>query len=423
MVLLFFILSSLPAYGQSVLVRKDREFEPKTLSLPYAFYNKSFGVAAGYVHGYAGYPQKQMTLLATLIAGTNDALAFYVMTRDIQSPLERIFLDADLALSTFGTNNSYANGNPAFAHERAGSNDSDKDNYIEGRGMDNIARVKFRYLLPIGSGENEVITTQVIDRGQLIEGAVGGDSWNPFESGRTYFEMRPFWRQQTINTDDNEVNRRTNGVDISLYWENTDLPKNPSHGNTVRTRYTEDCGWFDSSNPYNVADIEYSQYFSFGESEHFRQQVLAFDFWTVNAISWNRSDVEDGKIVYRRPPSYAGAALGGLWRLRGYPLNRFNDRAAIYYAVEYRMTPEWNPFADIEWLQKYFEVAWWQVVPFFEVGRVASSWELNTLHSSMKWDVGVGMRAMAKGLVVRVDMAVSEEDCGVQMMVGHPFQF
>jgi hypothetical protein len=41
----------------------------------------------------------------------------------------------------------------------------------------------------------------------------------------------------------------------------------------------------------------------------------------------------------------------------------------------------------------------------------------------MKWDVGFGVRAMAKGLVVRIDTAVSEEGFGVQMFVTQPFQF
>jgi hypothetical protein len=62
-------------------------------------------------------------------------------------------------------------------------------------------------------------------------------------------------------------------------------------------------------------------------------------------------------------------------------------------------------------------------VPFVEIGRVAPEWDLNNLHSSMKWDVGLGLRAMAKGLVVRVDTAGSDEGVGVQMMVSQPFQF
>ena len=36
---------------------------------------------------------------------------------------------------------------------------------------------------------------------------------------------------------------------------------------------------------------------------------------------------------------------------------------------------------------------------------------------------GLGMRAWAKGIMVRIDTAVSNEDFGVQMMVSQPFQF
>jgi hypothetical protein len=41
----------------------------------------------------------------------------------------------------------------------------------------------------------------------------------------------------------------------------------------------------------------------------------------------------------------------------------------------------------------------------------------------MKWCAGLGLRLWAKGLVVRIDTAVSEEQVGVQMMVAQPFQF
>jgi hypothetical protein len=129
--------------------------------------------------------------------------------------------------------------------------------------------------------------------------------------------------------------------------------------------------------------------------------------WTINALS--------GK-----PPSFAGAAMGGLFRMRGYRPARFNDQAAIYYAAELRLIPEWNPLAKISFLES-LEIDWIQFVPFVEVGRVADSWSISELHSDMKWDVGLGLRAMAKRLVVRVDAAVSEEDFGVQMMVGLPF--
>ena len=128
--------------------------------------------------------------------------------------------------------------------------------------------------------------------------------------------------------------------------------------------------------------------------------------------------------MYERPPAWAGATLGGIWRMRAYPSGRYHDQAAIYYAAEYRLTPRWNPFENYEWVRKYLGIAWWQWVPFVETGRVAPTWNIERLHSNMKVDAGFGVRAMAKGIVVRIDSAVgSAGNWGVQMMVGHPFSF
>jgi hypothetical protein len=59
----------------------------------------------------------------------------------------------------------------------------------------------------------------------------------------------------------------------------------------------------------------------------------------------------------------------------------------------------------------------------FLIGRVAPEWNLYTLHTDMKWCLGLGFRAWAKDLVARIDTAVSDEDFKVQMMVSQPFQF
>ncbi|MFT5730013.1 MAG: hypothetical protein ACI8PB_004187 [Desulforhopalus sp.] len=147
---------------------------------------------------------------------------------------------------------------------------------------------------------------------------------------------------------------------------------------------------------------------------------MAFDFWTAYSPTWEVSD--DGSIE-NRPPPFSGATLGGLFRLRGYPAQRFNDKAAIYYSTELRRIPKSNPFDKLPWLQNYVGVEWIQLVPFAELGRVAPTWQLDELHDNMKWSLGLGLRLWAKGLVVRIDTAVSKEDVGIQMMVNHPFQF
>ncbi len=56
-------------------------------------------------------------------------------------------------------------------------------------------------------------------------------------------------------------------------------------------------------------------------------------------------------------------------------------------------------------------------------GALAAEWNLKTLHTDMKWCLGLGVRAWAKGIVVRIDTAASEEDVKIQMMVAQPFQF
>ena len=109
--------------------------------------------------------------------------------------------------------------------------------------------------------------------------------------------------------------------------------------------------------------------------------------------------------------------------MRGYASNRFSDKTAVYYSAELRMIPDWNPFDQWPVVQKYIGVEWLQFVPFVEIGRVAPSWDLSELHSDMKIDAGMGVRAWAKGIVGRLDVAVSEEAVGVQMMVSQPFQF
>jgi hypothetical protein len=424
---LLLLLLTLPAYGQGVTLGKDGTFKPGELALPYAFFNQNFGAAAGFVYGSSGWPQKQATLLGTAIAGTNNSLAFLGLARDIQVPLftNRLFLDTDFVMSWYGDIYSYTNGNPAYRGQQAGTNNSRDNDYIRGAGNDYIARVKFKYVLPIGDAKDDPISTYWLDQGLLIKGAQGGSSWNPLTSGKTSLEVRPYWRQQEVRSYFDRLDQKTNGADFSIVRDNTDFPRNPSTGSFFRARYTEDWGYFDSTTKYNVVDFEFAKYFSLGASENFRQRILAFDFWTANSPSWDDYTTKNnGQVVYERAPAWAGATLGGLWRMRAYPTGRFHDQAAIYYAAELRMIPEWNPFAHSEWIQKNLGIAWWQWVPFVEAGRVAPDWDLATLHSSMKFDAGIGVRAVAKGIVIRIDAAKGNAgNFGVQMMVAQPFNF
>jgi len=418
-IFLVFVCSNL-AYGQGVAVGPDGKFSPQTLMLPYALYNENFGFAGGFVYGKVGAFQKQATLLTTAIVGTKGGMGFLV-GKDIQMPLiERLFLDPIVSVGYFSDSKSFIDGNPKFSGERAGSNDSDEDNYVEGDGWDNFFRLKFKYLLPIGDGRDEIITTYKMKDGLLMSEPKGGTSLNPFKSGRTYLEMRPFYRSQQIDGDDIDEKTKTNGLDFSLFLDNRDFYSNPSRGYGLRGKVSRDFGLFDSSDSWTNLEGELDAYIPFKMGSWLRQGVVALDYWTSYSLTWQK---ESGGEITNRPPAYTGSTLGGLWRMRGYPTQRFNDKAAVYYAAELRLIPDWNPFNRWPRFQKYVGIKWLQFAPFVEVGRVAPEWSFSRLHSDMKWDAGVGIRASAKGIVIRIDSAYSDEGAGVQMMISQPFQF
>jgi hypothetical protein len=421
LVMLLLMLSAEMVAAQGIVLGPDGQPVKQSFSLPYAFYNEKFGAAVGFAYGTAGYPQPQSTMLITAMGGSEGSGMIFLIGNNLQVPFfRRLFLDPIASVGYFSDSISYVNGRPKYAGEQAGDNDSDNRNHIIGDGWDNYLRLNFKYLLPIGTGKDHVISVYKFDRGLLTSGAQGGYSWNPFQSGKTYFELRPFYRSQQNDGKYGDFESKTNGFDFSVFWDNRDLPANPSTGNSIRLKVSRDFGWLNSSDSWTALFAEVDKYFSLGSSDWFRQRVIALDFWTAYSPTWDQQS--DG-TVENGPPVYAGAFLGGLWRMRAFPSQRFSDRAAIYYCAELRMIPEWNPFEDWAWLQRRLGVQWVQFVPFVEAGRVASDWSIQKLHSDMKWDGGLGLRFLAKGLVLRIDSAYCDEGFSTQMMISQPFQF
>lgn len=75
---------------------------------------------------------------------------------------------------------------------------------------------------------------------------------------------------------------------------------------------------------------------------------MGLNFRTGYSPTWEEEIDPDGNIVINhRPPYHKGARLGGYYRMRAYPLNRFYDHAVIYTCAEYRYTPHWNPLGNI----------------------------------------------------------------------------
>ena len=225
------------AYGQSITVGPDGKFKKNVISVPYAFYNESFGFAGAYAYAVTGWPQKQSAMIATAMAGSQGSAMGFMMAKDLRIPYtRRLFLDAIVQAGYFQGSEIYVDGNPDFPNERAGSNDSDEEDYVKSDGMDNFFRLRFKYLLPMGHGKDEIISTQVVDRGLLVDGATGGESWNPFVSGLTYIEMKPFYRKQEVDSDEVREDVKTNGLEVSLFRDNRDFKMNPSKGSALRLK-------------------------------------------------------------------------------------------------------------------------------------------------------------------------------------------
>ena len=411
-----------PANGATLIVDTNGVSEPASFILPYAFYNQYFGAAVGAAYGASGIPQKQMSFVASAMAGTEGSAAIYFLGKDIQVPgCERLFLDPWLSAGYFQNQNIYIQGNPKYANQQAGSNGSSDKNYVQGDGSDIYGYLTFKYELPMGAVRENPIPTQVVDRGLLVSGATGGKSWNPLTSGITEVQLQPFMRQQTVNSPDPTItDYKSAGLTTGLIYDNRDFVPNPSGGSYQRIGFSRDFGVINSTTTWSELEFQFDKFFSLGATKHLRQQVLALSFWTALSTTWQEQDTPSGPVISHRPPNYAGSKLGGLYRMRGYPASRFSDKSAIYYCAEYRFIPEWNPLNSIPYL-KNLKADWIQGVVFVETGRVAPEWNITTLSSQMKYDAGVGLRVMVKRLVGRLDLAYSPEGMGVQMMVGQSF--
>ena len=322
--------------------------EKMAFIIPYPYYNQITDFSAGLVIGASGYVQPQVTTFINFIYSINDSKAVYFEADDLQV-YHRLFLDTKLLVARWGAADLYLNR----------SNSSSKDDFITLQVDDQWYRFNFRYLLPIGNGKGHIINHYRV-RGGILDPntASGGSSWNPFKSGRTMIEVEPFYRHEDFEAIGTFV---TSGITAGISYDNRDWPINPSTGSHTQVHYQRDWGTFKDSVSWEGVTGEFSKYWNVGTSDWFKQRVLAFDVWTVNILTWNDpAGVVDGQPTFHRPPPFAGDTLGGWDRFRGYKDNRFEDKAAIDYQLEYRLIPRWNPFPNLPLLDK-LHIPWWQV--------------------------------------------------------------
>lgn len=421
-----------PVRGLAQVVALDQGMsidEKRTGWLPYLFSTESLDTAIGAGAFTSGTIQPQASLFGTGFVTANESALVSGSLGNYRFGDSRLFLDTFVLADHFTDQRYYGDYDQDPRQERAGSNGSDEDDYVTGTSNQVTLELTLKYRLPIGGAKDNPVSVYRLKQGLLESGPLGGDFWNPLRSGQTtaaakffytYRDLEDFTVEQTgEEVSGNRLESKTNGLEFWLEHDNTDFPRNPSRGSRQLVKLTRDFGWGNSSNSWTNLEADLSKYFDLGVSGWFRQTVLALNFWTSYTPTWETSK-ENPHDIEHRPPIGYGSELGGYDRMRAYPSGRFKDKAAVYYAAEMRLMPEYQPLRNLPVLN-YFEVDWWQVVPFVEVGRVAPDYNSDLFVKSMKWSTGVGLRLMAFRLPVRLDFAVSDEGASVWAMFAQPF--
>ena len=401
-------------FSQYTIREGDEEGQLKssTIIVPYAFSTETLGFGIGIGGSYG--PKGESSYYGTAY-GTDNGSSFAMFGGNLKFPgSDRLHFKPWFSMGHFTKMRVYVDGNPHFAgKEHAGSNESSPLNYREEDAVDLIADLQFIYTLPWGHYRDKATHTYITDNGLLKENPSGGTSLNPLKSGQSTILFRPYYRRQFTDVEGKE----TLFFQVGYKHDNRDFIPNPHRGYLVKADFSHDPDWLAASRSWTSVEGEFKGYVPLWDASWSRQQTLVFSSWTAYSPTYNTrsSSSDNGK-----PPYFAGPTLGGFWRMRGYPANRFQDKAAVYYSAEYRLMPEWQPFGKIGVLDP-LKIRWWQIVGLVEAGRVAPSWDVGELHSDMKVDIGIGLRGMFHASVGRVDFVVSEEGIAFSATVGQTF--
>ncbi|MCL1067058.1 BamA/TamA family outer membrane protein [Shewanella olleyana] len=424
--LLLFSHSSIAA-SANVKSAVNRSETPDTgaekLLLPYIFSTDSMGVNLGLGAMASGYYQDQMTVGGTVYGGDVSYGAGGGIWNYQLPSTERFFVSLVGFMGYYPQQKAYASGGDYIPQgtPRPGSNYSSNEQFLQADGSSNWWDIKLEYALPIGATRDKGRVNYELTAGLLTSEPSGGKVWNPLESGATVAVLKQFNRYESYEFDDEELDGAVHAIELGLLYDNTDFSINPSYGSKQYISVSHDAGWLESDHSWTFFEFEASKYFSFGESTYASQRILAVNFWTGYSPSWELEyDDQGGSKANNNPPHSEGANLGGFYRMRGFDSHRFHDKAAIYGTAEYRYTLKYNPIADVNWL-KFLRLDWFQLVGFVEAGRVGESYTAEELLTDMKYDYGVSLRALTAGIVVRFDVAQSDENTNAWVMVDHPF--
>jgi len=329
----------------------------------------------------------------------------------------RLFISGIAAYTYYPNQRLYVNGSNDSVKDLKKNNDNSLTP-LQTQGNSNWFFTDFRYVLPWGESKSKVLPLIILRRGIAVNRENIGNG-EPFVTGQTIVGTELFYAKKTADKFVEEPELNTNGTRFYLAHDNTDYPTNPSRGYRFKGNLSIDYGLGASNQRWNAIDFEYSHFIELPNFSWSKQSVIALSSWSAYSPSWDKSKSFRGHIDLHQPPMWEGARLGGYTRMRSYDNNRFNDKAAIYGTVEYRIIPIINPLSDQQW--NPIPIDWFQFVLFAEAGRVANKYDLPELLSHMKYDAGFSLRVLAAKIPIRLDMGFGEEGSNMRFMVNQPF--
>ncbi|MPW35592.1 BamA/TamA family outer membrane protein [Vibrio sp. B1Z05] len=420
----FCVEAATPVGMKYTITRAENANDTKNaMALPYLFSTETMGLNVGVGGVVQGIGQEQLVIGGTAWGGEES----YGISAGLWNYrpwfANRAFVSVSGMYAYFPDQRAYTIGAGSWPNDspRPGSSGSSQDDYIQGDGFSNWLDFKIEYVLPLGSAKHSPTAHYHLRNGLLTDGPTS-TYWNPLETGSTILLLRQFNRYQSYtNPGEAKQDGDMNAFELGIQYDNTDFSPNPSMGSRQYIGYTYEGTLISQDSKWDFVELDMSKYISIGESNWALQRIIALNFWTGYSPSWKVTAVDSqNSQVENAPPYNEGASLGGLYRMRGFDSNRFHDKASLYATAEYRYTLRHNPIKDVSWL-KFLNIDWFQLVAFAEAGQVAPSYDLGELTSDMKLDGGFAVRALAAGLIVRLDYAMSEEGSYMWFMVNQPF--
>lgn len=291
----------------SVIRSKNVNQGKETLILPYSFASDSMGTTLGVGGLVKGYGQDQLLISGTVFGSFEDARGFIGGFWDLRVPyIDRLFFTAYGSYGHYPKQRAYsiAQRPSSDSSAPAGSNDSDKDDYIETSGEDNWSELKLEYVLPFGAMRQQSQAEYHLKDGILTKGATGGDTWNPLRTGVNVVSFGQSNRYQNYESEtDNTLFGEVHPFEISYLYNNTDFPTNPTKGSSQWVSYSYDAFSDTKTGDWTFVEFEASKYFDLGPSSSSRQRVIALNFWTGTSPSWSSKTDDDGtEYAVNKPP-------------------------------------------------------------------------------------------------------------------------